>query len=304
MPPRTPPGRVRHGAALTLGLALLAGAAAQDNNAPKKIAIAAAEDLFRDIPKQTVESSAEPFRTLMERETGYTGDVVTVPGPFEVAGRLMKDRVQLGVVEGFQFAWLKPKYPELRPLVIAVNQQTHLHAHVMTSKNAKVEKFADLKGKTLAIPTGTKGFSQLFLDRLCAKSERSPKAFFARIDRPANMEDALDDVVDGQVAGVVVDGVALDRFRQRKPGRFSQLKELAKSATFPATVIVYRAGRFDEATLKRFRSALLGAPDNPDGRQMLTLWKLTGFETVPKDYEQTLVAIRKVYPPPDGGKEK
>jgi ABC-type phosphate/phosphonate transport system substrate-binding protein len=282
-----------------LGLALFVGAAAQDSNAPKKITIAAAEDLFRDIPKQTVESAAEPFRTLMERETGYTGDVVTVAGHSEVGRRLAKDRAQLGVVEGFQFAWLKPKYPDLRPLVIAVNQQTHLHAYVMTSKAARVEKFEDLKGKMLGLPTGTKGYARLFLDRLCAKSKRSPKEFFSKIDKPANMEDALDDVVDGQTDAVVVDGVALDRFRQRKPGRFSQLKEVARSPTFPATVIVYRTGRFEEATLKRFRDALRTAADHADGRQMLTLWKLTGFEAVPEDYGRTLEEIRKVYPPPE-----
>ena len=34
------------------------------------------------------------------------------------------------------------------------------------------------------------------------------------------------------------------------------------------------------------------------GRQLMTLWKLTGFEEVPDDYERTCAEIGKAYPPP------
>ena len=34
------------------------------------------------------------------------------------------------------------------------------------------------------------------------------------------------------------------------------------------------------------------------GRRLMTLWRLTGFEQVPPDYDQTLADIVKAYPAP------
>ena len=67
---------------------------------------------------------------------------------------------------------------------------------------------------------------------------------------------------------------------------------------FPATVVAYHPGILDEAALRSIRAALKKSPDTPEGRQMLTLWKLTGFEDVPKDYDKDLADILKTYPPP------
>ena len=59
-------------------------------------------------------------------------------------------------------------------------------------------------------------------------------------------------------------------------------------------------GAFLETILERASvgAALLDAGQTPRGRQMLTLWKLTGFEPVPADYAQTLADIVRAYPPP------
>jgi hypothetical protein len=43
---------------------------------------------------------------------------------------------------------------------------------------------------------------------------------------------------------------------------------------------------------------MLNANRGALGRQFMALWKLTAFEAVPDDYEQTLIQILKVYPLP------
>jgi ABC-type phosphate/phosphonate transport system substrate-binding protein len=264
----------------------------------KHIRIGATADLFGDTPKETAETSAEPFKKLMERETGYTGDVVTVKTPFDLARELEDKKIQLGVFEGFEFAWVKPEHANLRPLVIAVNQQPQPTALIVVPKNSKAQSFTDLKGQVLDLPKESKGFVRLLVRRLAEKQHQTPGQFFARVDKPGNIEDALDDAVDGMVPAVAVDSVALDAFRQRKPGRYLGLRVLVKSSPFPAVAVVYRTGVFDVATLGRFRRALLHAADNADGRRVLTLWKLTSFETVPQNYATQLAAIRKAYPAP------
>jgi ABC-type phosphate/phosphonate transport system substrate-binding protein len=122
--------------------------------------------------------------------------------------------------------------------------------------------------------------------------------YFSKITHPDNVEAALDDLVDGTVQTVVVDEVALTSYKRRKPGRFAKLKELEKSPVFPAAVVAYRPDKWNDTDLKTMKDALLNAHQNPEGRQLLTMWKLTGFEPVPEDYEQGLKAIAKDYSPP------
>ena len=128
--------------------------------------------------------------------------------------------------------------------------------------------------------------------------KKEPANFFAKITNPANVEDALDDVVDGVAQVCVVDGVSLDCYKRRKPGRFAKLKIMRTSEIFPAAVIAFRTAILDDAMLARFRDGLLNANRTAFGRQVMTLWKLTGFEQVPSDYDQTLSEIVKIYPAP------
>ena len=136
----------------------------------------------------------------------------------------------------------------------------------------------------------------MFLERACRP--RAKESFFARITTPASVEDALDDVVDGQAQATLVDGVSLDCYKRRKPGRFARLKEIRKAGPFPAAVVAYHAGAVDDAILRRVQSGLMDANKSAFGRQLLTLWKITGFEPVPSGFEQNLQEVAKAYPPP------
>jgi ABC-type phosphate/phosphonate transport system substrate-binding protein len=210
----------------------------------------------------------------------------------------MEDKVQLGVFHGIEFAWARLRYPELRPLVIAINQQRYLKACLIVRADSTVANFGDLKDKVLALPQQSRDHSHLFLRQRCLEYKKEPASFFAKITSPANAEDALDEVVDGTVQASVVDSLSLDCYKRRKPGRFAKLKTAQPSEQFPAAVVVFRPGILDEAMLTRFREGMLNANRTALGRQLMTLWKLTGFEQVPADYDQNLIDIAKVYPPP------
>jgi hypothetical protein len=74
---------------------------------------------------------------------------------------------------------------------------------------------------------------------------------------------------------------------------------------FPVTTnTCWPPGTLDEATLQRFREGMVNANKEVMARQMLTLWKLTGFEPVPEDYDAVLTNIIKPYPPPAGTASK
>jgi ABC-type phosphate/phosphonate transport system substrate-binding protein len=265
---------------------------------PSAVRIGMISSLFNDVPEATVMAMMQPFAALIKAQTGVTGELVPCGDADNLGQQLMGDRVQLGVFHGIEFAWARHQYPELRPLVIAVNQQRYLRAHIVVRADSNVSTLRDLQDKTLALPNQTWHHCRLFLRRRCLEWKKEPATFFAKITKPANVEDALDDVVDGVAQVCVVDGVSLDCYKRRKPGRVAKLKIVQSSEIFPAAVVAYRTAILDDATRARLRVGLMNANRAALGRELLTLWKLTGFEQVPPDYDQTLTEIVKAYPSP------
>ena len=168
---------------------------------------------------------------------------------------------------------------------------------MLVKKDSPAKGIADLKGKVLAVPAQSREESRVYIASLCQKEGGTAKVF-DKVTKPANIEDALDDVVDDMAQATVIDAVSLARYEKRKPARFEKLRKLAESDIFPASVIVYRAGKVSDATLQRMREALKGAADNAEGQQMLFTWKVSGFEDVPDWYEKRLDEIAKSFPPP------
>ena len=298
-------------APLGRGLALLAVAggvasgalgAAENEAAPVAVVrIGMVSTLFRDTPESLVTAMMQPFGALMEAQTGLPGKLIPGGDAVHLGKLLTEDQVHLGVFHGVEFGWARQKYAELRPLMIAVNQQRNLHAMVVVRADAGVEDWSQLAGKTLALPARSREHCRLFLERRCRAPGGSPQDFFGRITHPSSCEEAIDDVVDNVVQAAVVDAIGVDSYRRRKPGRFAKLKVLERSETFPAAVVAYHPGALDEATLRRFREGMLNAGNAALGRQFMTLWKLTAFEPIPADYDQLLTSIVKTYPPPAAG---
>jgi ABC-type phosphate/phosphonate transport system substrate-binding protein len=251
---------------------------------------------YRDQPEENVKTTVESLKDLMLAQTGFQGDPIKVEGVERLSEDLAKDRLQLGVFFGHEFAWIHKKNPNFKPLLVVVNQIPYQRCYVLVRKNDSISSFAQLKGKSLALAHHTPEPCHLFLERQCQKENVKMEEFFSKVSHPGNVEEAFDDLVDGGVDSLVVDEVALKSYQRRKPGRFAKLKEVVKSPQFPAAVVVYQPSRWDETDLKTIREALLNAHQHPEGRQLLTLWRLTGFEPVPENYEVNLKTIDEAYP--------
>src|SRR6516162_9085410 len=63
--------------------------------------------LFRDQPSALVLAMMKPFSSVMQAQTGVPGELVPGGESFALARMLMTDEVQLAVLHGFEFAWVK-----------------------------------------------------------------------------------------------------------------------------------------------------------------------------------------------------
>jgi ABC-type phosphate/phosphonate transport system substrate-binding protein len=239
----------------------------------------------------------ETLRSFIKEETELNNEILQQKDWQQLTDKMAKGELQLGVFQGYEFAWAVERQPKLKPLAIAVNVYRYPIAYVVTRHDSKAKEFADLKGQSLTLPATGQGFLHLFLERQSEGSGEKIDKFFSKISAPDNVEDALDAVVDGKIQAAVVDRAALEAYKQRKPGRFNRLKEIAHSQPFPPPVVVYYDGAIDQTTLNRFKAGLLGAAKKEKGETLLTLFRLTGFETVPNDFDKVLAETRKTYSP-------
>ena len=154
------------------------------------VRIGMVDSLFREVPKPMLPIVMQPFATLMQQQTGLTGQIIADGEYTNLSQDLATDKVHLGVFHGVEFAWARLKHPELKPLMIAVVQQPHLRAYLIVRSDFEANSLADLKGSELALSRGTREHCRLFLDKYCRKEGHEPKQFFAKISTPANPEDA------------------------------------------------------------------------------------------------------------------
>jgi ABC-type phosphate/phosphonate transport system substrate-binding protein len=241
-------------------------------------------------------AALESLRDFIKEETGFTNDITKQKDWVELADKMTKGQLHIGVFQGYEFAWAKEKHPKLAALALAVNIQRYPVVYVVTKKDNKAKDFAGLAGQTLAIPATGQGYLRLYAERQAEKAGKKLETYFAKVTAPETVEDALEEVLGDKIQAAVVARSGLEAYKQRKPGRFKQLKPVAHSEPFPSTVVAYYGTVLDEATRQRFRRGLLDAHKKEKGQMMLTLFKLSGFEPVPADFEKVLTQTRKTYP--------
>ncbi len=265
---------------------------------PSAVRIGLVKTLFRDVPPLLVPIGLRPMKALMESQTGVAGDLVPAGDYDDLAQRLKDDDVQLALFHGVEFAWVHQNYPTLKPLVIIVNGPAYLRSHLVVRADGGITSSANLKGKVVELPRMSSEHVRLFLERRCCPTGDAPEKFFAKVITSSNPVDALDDVVDDDAQGVVVDEVVYEAYQKSKPARAAKLKTVQQSEAFPCAVMAYQPGVLSERTLSAFRDGLIAAKENPKAQSLLKANRVTGFEAVPADYEKSLIAIAKAYPAP------
>jgi ABC-type phosphate/phosphonate transport system substrate-binding protein len=192
--------------------------AAGDKNADG-VRIGMVNSLFRDVPEATLSAMMKPFSSVMESQTGVRGELVPGGEMSALGDQMAADKIQLGVFHGIEFAWVRLKHPELKPLAIAVNQDRHVRALLVVRIDNAAADALPLHDQVLAMPQQSNLHCHLFADKCCDASHKRAAQFFSRVSTPPNAEEALDDVVDKEATATIVDAVAFDSFKRRKPGR-------------------------------------------------------------------------------------
>lgn len=279
-----------------VGVFTSAGVRAADPAAAGPLRIGMLSGMFRDVPPATMHALAKPFRDLMHKQVGYTGDIEVLDDPLVLADRLKDKKVQLGVFHGFEFAWAKQRCDDLLPLIVTRPPGGKVRGMVVVQKGHPATSLADLKGEGVLIPRGAKAHTLAFLDKSRTGLDESVAKPTAKpMQTP---EDVLNAVASGEAKAALVDAVALEGYRALQPSAFKGLKILHESEEFPPAVVCYRKGTLTDEEVTRIRTGMTAATKTASGKMLMTLWNLKGFDEPPADYQTSLDSILKAYPCP------
>jgi ABC-type phosphate/phosphonate transport system substrate-binding protein len=281
-----------------VALAFLGTSAAPAADPSGELRIGMLSGMFRDQQPKVIQTLAKPFRDLMTKHVGYSGDVEVVDDPFALCDKLKDNKVQLGVFHGFEFAWAQQKCDDLIPLIVTQPPGGTVQAMLMVKDDSAAKEIADLKAADVLIPRGAKAHTLLFLDK---SRDGLPADTAKPAAKPTQTpEEVLNAVVSGEAKAALVDWCALDGYKVLQPGAFKSLRVLAKSENFPPAVVAYRKGTLTDAQVAQIRDGMTASCKTPTGKMLMTLWNLKGFEAPPKGYQTALDDILKAYPLPKG----
>lgn len=264
----------------------------------KSVRIGLMRTIFRDTPESLLQILMKPFSAVIESQTGLAGDVVISPDHDQLAQQLNDGKTQVGVFHGFEFAWAKLKYPDLQPMMLAVNSKAPLVSYIIVEKDSKLNSIADLKGKKLALAKGNREHCRLFFEHRVMPDKAKPETYFSKFQNSVDAEDAFDSLGDSDIDAVLADSAPWESYKNQKPGQAAKLKVIVISETFLPAVIVYNPKKLDKDVMKSFKEGMLSASDNPKSKRMLEFVKITSFENIPEEFNSQLSDLVKSYPAP------
>ena len=264
----------------------------------KAVRIGMMRTIFKDTPDSLLQILMKPFSSVMESQTGLSGDLVMSPSYDKLGKQLCDGEIQVGVFHGFEFAWAKLKYPDLEPLMLAVNNKAILKSYVVVADNSGIKSVDDLKGKSVSFARGNREHCRLFLEHRILPANTGSGKIFGKINLNAYAEDAFDGLASGEVEVVLSDSAPWESFKLQKPGTAGKLRVVMISEEFIPAVIGYNPKKLDQNIRDSFKNGMLSASGNPKSKRMLEFVKISSFETIPEDFNEQMSEMLKSYPAP------
>jgi ABC-type phosphate/phosphonate transport system substrate-binding protein len=102
-------------------------------------------------------ANLDTLKAFIKDETGLNNEIIRQKNWQELVEKMSKGELQIGVFQGYEFAWAKEKNADLKPLALAINVYPYPEAYIVAKSDNPAKDFAGLKGQPLAIPVNRSG---------------------------------------------------------------------------------------------------------------------------------------------------
>lgn len=256
---------------------------------PVKVALL--ESVFTGQDRTKVLDQIKPFSDIIQKDTATqaTFDVMSYS---QMESEFKAGKVQLVILTGLEYAWMQNQVKEAKALLVASIDPGATKTVVVTKQDDVAKDIKDLLTASVAVPDRVPYLTHFYIKQ--QMNQPMEKAF--KLTKSGNVDETLEDLLDGKARAAIVTAAGIEVFKERKPGRAKKLKVVHESPEFPQATVMYHEKHAEKGALEKFRNALLKSTEKPEGARVLTLFKLKGFEAVPENFDKLVSDTAKAFP--------
>jgi ABC-type phosphate/phosphonate transport system substrate-binding protein len=214
----------------------------------------------------------------------------------DIARRLNAHDLNLAVMGGIEYAWLRASYPEMIPLVTAFTTGVRMKACVLVREDSEDKCLMDLQNDAISLPVRLKRHAYIYLHHAIGKIGGKPDGFFSRAEMPSDSDEGIESVIAKKVDAILVDADSWKAYQERKAARSKKLRVLDKSCAFPTPVVLYDKTQWSKWEILLLKIGLCTAHEKAYSRQMLNFWGVTKFVPYGIAYQRAVEEVLREIP--------
>ncbi len=178
-----------------------------------------------------------------------------------------------------------------------VGGETVYYSVLVVPAGSPAKEMSDLRGKVFAFtdPMSTTGHNYPIY--LLKQINENPESFFARTFFTYSHDDAVRAVATGLADGAAVDSIVYDYLIQREPDLAQRTKIIGRSEAFGTPPVVTGPNTRPQLSAE-LRDLLIGANDDPSGREVLNALGIDRFVPVKDESYDSVRQLESQVPTP------
>jgi len=261
--------------------------AAMAESVPNHLRIVFSSKAFVSVPKEDISVAVQVLTKKVAKKSDISAESRIIENTAEIEKDLKAKKVDLIAVSPEEFIQIRARVP-LEPVMVTVDNKSHeVELLLLARKDSGINRVADLKNKTIALPSKTTQFGavyQVWTETLIMKEGTgSLGAFFSSVMETRNSSQAVMPVFFRKADACVVSSRSFEIASELNPQIARELKVIARIGKLCGGIIAQRGDMPDELKLK-IRQALTTLHEDQEGRQMFVLFQLNRLTPFRPEY--------------------
>jgi phosphonate transport system substrate-binding protein len=169
---------------------------------------------------------------------------------------------------------------------------TVYYSYIIVPAGSPANDLTSLRGKTFAFTDPMSNSGALVPTFMAAQLGTTPERFFGKVVFSGSHDTSIASVAAGLVDGAAVDSLIWEYANRTDPTHTAKTKVIVKSEPFGIPPVVVPK-ELDPALKERLRAVLLGADQDPKGREILAGMMIDRFVPIPDSAYDSIRAMQQ-----------
>jgi len=255
---------------------------------------------FSGVNESDAQAAFRVFATRMGEIRGYaiSAHVHVFEGTAPLAEYLAEDSLDLLVIDSWDYLTMEP-IPNL-PVAFAAVEQGEVEDEflVLVAERSPMSGVSDLAGKHVIVlqSSNASTIRHWFRTEILALGQGEPERVLGRLELKDGLSQTVLPVFFGKADACVVDRRGFEIMVEMNPQVGRALRVLARSDPYVDTVLSVRMRGWErEGQRQDLLDAIQDLPNDPAGRQIMTLFKFDGVVPFEPHYLDSMRSLRRRY---------